>query len=116
MNTTAEAWSAPEREIRAGYVTRLTELRRHPRAREVLDHAQLAFLMEGPLEDARVSDLSVAIFHLENALEPVRVPLPRLSLMEPDDIVRNPGFDGVEEEMVAEENRLLTLRKAIHGD
>ena len=33
--------------------------------------------------------------------------------MEPDDIARHPGFDGVEDEVVAEEDYLLPLRGAI---
>ncbi|MFJ4097678.1 hypothetical protein ACIPYS_39465 [Kitasatospora sp. NPDC089913] len=115
MTMTAEAWSAPERQIWEGYAARLAELREHPWAKAVLAHAQLEFLAAGPLEDIRVSDLSVAIFHLENALADNRVALPDLALMEPDDVRRHPGFDGVEDDSVAEEERLLSLREALRG-
>ncbi|MFF2044091.1 hypothetical protein ACFVVX_27090 [Kitasatospora sp. NPDC058170] len=116
MTMTAEAWIAPELQIWKDFAARLATLREHPQAKAVLAHAQLDALAEGPLDGIRVSDLSVAIFHLENALADDRAPLPKLALMEPDDVLRHPGFDGVEDDSVAEEERLLSLREALRGE
>lgn len=110
------AVSDAEKRIWETYVSRLTELRADERAATVLAHYGMEHFLEGPLDDARLCDLATAIHHLENALEPVRAALPAdIALMEPDDVERHPGFDGVEEEIVAEEEFLLQVRRAIHG-
>ncbi|MFB7380485.1 hypothetical protein ACFC6U_24095 [Kitasatospora purpeofusca] len=116
MTTTAAAWIAPELKIWKDYTARLARLREHPQAGAVLAHSQLDFLAEGPIDGIRVSDLSVAVFRLENALADSRAALPELALMEPDDVRRHPGFDGVEDDSVAEEQRLLSLREALRGE
>ena len=113
MNTPA-ALSFAEQRIWEGYIASLTELRTHPNAAEVLAHYRLARLATGSLDGARISDLAVAIHHLENALETERAMLPAIEFMEPDDIKRHPGFDGVEDEVVAEEEYLLNLRQLIN--
>lgn len=110
------AVSDAERRIWEAYVARLTELRADEHAAQVLTHYGLDHFIDGPLDEARSSDLAAAIHHLEHALEPARAALPDIALMEPDDIERHPGFDGVEEEIVAEEEFLLAVRKSIHGE
>ena len=115
-NVEPSAVSDAEHRIWETYVARLTELRADERAAKVLTHYGMEHFLSGSLDEARLSDLSAAIHHLENALEPVRAALPDIALMEPDDVERHPGFDGVEEEIVAEEEFLLTVRRSIHGE
>lgn len=115
-NVEPTALSDAEERIWQAYVDRLTELRADERAATVLAHYRMEHFLSGSLDGTRICDLSTVIHHLENALEPVRAPLPDIALMEPDDIERHPGFDGVEEEILAEEEFLLTVRKAIHGE
>lgn len=111
--TVPAALNVPEQRIWTRYAERLDELRRDPRAATVLDRYHLGELAPGTPRNARLADLAAAVHHLENALDTDRAPLPGIALMEPDDIERHPGFDGVEDEVVAEEDYLLALREAI---
>ena len=114
MSTTVPAaLAAAEQRIWALYASRLDELRRDPRASAILARYHLDELAADTPGGARLADLAAAVHHLENALEPTRAPLPGISLMEPEDVERHPGFDGVEDEVVAEEEFLLALREAI---
>jgi hypothetical protein len=113
--TTPTPVSAAEQRIREGYIASLTRLRAHPKAAEILAGYQLSHFAAGPLDDARISDLAVVIHRLENAIETERAALPVIALMEPDDIVRHPGFDGVEAEVVAEEEYMLRVRRCSDG-
>jgi len=116
MNATPTALSGLEERIWEHYAQRLGELRCDPRAAEVLSYYHLEEIANGSLDGARMSDLAVAIHHLENAFDDRRAALPEIALMEPDDIARHPGFDGVESEVVAEEDHLLAIRKAIRSE
>lgn len=107
------ALNVPEQRIWNGYAQRLAELRTDPRATTVLERYRLGELVAGTPAGARLADLAAAVHHLENALDVGRAPLPGIELMEPDDVARHPGFDGVEDELVAEEDYLLALREAI---
>jgi hypothetical protein len=111
--TVPAALNVPEQQIWTRYAERLAELRADPRAAAVLQRYRLAELAPGTPAGARLADLAAAVHHLENALDPGRAPLPDIALMEPDDVARHPGFDGVEDEVVAEEDYLLALRQAI---
>ncbi|MBS2964826.1 hypothetical protein KGA66_17345 [Actinocrinis puniceicyclus] len=114
-DTPPQAWTEAETQIRRGYTARLANLLRHPQARAVLTAAGLGQLCAPETADARLSDLAVALYRLENALSEDRAALPPLSLMEPDDVERHPGFDGVEVDALAEEEHLLELREALRG-
>jgi hypothetical protein len=111
--TVPAALNVPEQRIWIRYAQRLAELRADPRAAIVLDRYHLGELAAGTPAAARLADLAAAVHHLENALDGDRAPLPDIALMEPDDVARHPGFDGVEDELVAEEDYLLVLRQAI---
>jgi len=111
--TVPAALNVPEQRIWSLYAQRLAELRQDRRAATVLDRYHLGELSAGTPDSARLADLAAAVHHLENALDADRAPLPDIELMEPDDVARHPGFDGVEDELVAEEDYLLALREAI---
>ena len=111
--TVPAALNVPEQRIWSGYAERLAELRADPRAATVLERYHLAELTADTPAGSRLCDLAAAVHHLENALDAGRAPMPAIELMEPDDIARHPGFDGVEDELVAEEDYLLDLRQAI---
>lgn len=111
--TVPAALNVPEQRIWTGYAQRLAELRADPRAATVLERYHLAELTADTPPASRLCDLAAAVHHLENALDAGRAPMPDIELMEPDDIARHPGFDGVEDELVAEEDYLLELRQAI---
>lgn len=101
-----------ERAVFTRLLDRFTMLSREPAARDILAWYRLDELME-PDAAPRLSELAMAVHRLENALDNGRAQLPEIDLMEPADIERHPGFDGVENEVITEEDLVLQVRARI---
>jgi len=78
--------------------------------RAVAEELGVGALLDRPPAECRLADLAVAVFRLENLLAPARAPLPDVHVVDPDDALRHPGFDGVEQEAFDEEAALLAHR------
>ncbi|MCQ4041857.1 hypothetical protein ACFOSC_32015 [Streptantibioticus rubrisoli] len=109
----AAALTAPELDIRERLQSRFDELAADSSAREILRWYGMEHLLDDDGGERRVFDLAAAVHHLENALDGDRAALPKVELMEPDDIARHPGFDDVEQEILDEEEFLLALRRSL---
>lgn len=110
--STVSAETDAERAVFDRLLERFTVLSGEPGAPDILAWYRLDKLIGGN-ETPRLTELAMAVHRLENALDAGRARLPKIDLMEPADIERHPGFDGVENEILTEEDIVLQVRARI---
>jgi len=108
-------WSsrAAEQQARVRLGERLAELMELPYSRQLLDGYGLGHVADAPSASLRFTDLASAVHRLEYATETSRAPMAVEPFVTSADAERHPGFDGVEEEILAEERWLSSVAASV---